>query len=86
MVSSSRVKLRLVDYGDPDCWGVHPCSDCGTLKPDASQAHNGTWHDTSSNICGSMDAASAIAADHSVSFVFTGKLVGQVVQGPNTSF
>lgn len=62
----------LPTYSDTDCWNASPCSDC-SLQPNASQAYNGTWHDTSSNTCRSMDTASAMAADHSVSFAFTGK-------------
>ena len=68
----------LPTYSDTDCWHQNPCANC-SLKPDASQAHNGTWHDTSSNACIGMNTASAMQADHSVSFSFVGAFVVQVL-------
>ena len=62
----------LPTYSDTDCWNQGPCSTC-FLKPDASKAHDGTWHDTSSNTCSGMDAESAMQADHTVSFSFVGE-------------
>ena len=62
----------LPTYSDTDCWSASPCSDC-TLQPNSSQAYNGTWHDTSSNTCSFMDDTSAMVADHSVSFAFSGQ-------------
>ena len=81
-----RGQLRFIDdtYGDSatgvlpsyssdgvDCWNEGPgCSAC-TLQPQASQAHNGTWHDTTSDVCNNA-ASNNGTAGHSVTFNFVG--------------
>ena len=54
-----------------DCWNKGPgCAAC-TLQPQASQAYNGTWHDTTSNVCNNT-AVNNGTAGHSVTFTFQG--------------
>ncbi|EPT00125.1 hypothetical protein FOMPIDRAFT_90766 [Fomitopsis schrenkii] len=81
-----RGELRYIDdtYGDSvtgaqpsyssdgaDCWNKGPgCSAC-TLQPQASQAHNGTWHDTTSDVCNNALSNNGTAG-HSVTFSFNG--------------
>lgn len=81
-----RGELRFIDdtYGDLvtgaqpsyssgslDCWDKGPgCSAC-TLQPQASQAYNGTWHDTTSDICNNSVSNNGTAG-HSVTFTFNG--------------
>ncbi|KAH9842350.1 uncharacterized protein C8Q71DRAFT_199661 [Rhodofomes roseus] len=57
-------------YSNEDCWNKGPdCSAC-TFQPDPSQAHYGTWHDTTSNVCNNAYVNGT--SSHSVAFDFTG--------------
>ncbi|KAH9930986.1 uncharacterized protein B0H18DRAFT_120691 [Fomitopsis serialis] len=72
-------------YPNEDCWNEGPgCSAC-VLQPDPSEAHNGTWHDTTSNIC-----TTQYPPTHSVTFSFNGTALSVyciiVSQGPATWF
>ncbi|KAH9930967.1 uncharacterized protein B0H18DRAFT_872741 [Fomitopsis serialis] len=71
-------------YSNEDCWNEGPgCSAC-TFQPNTSEAHNGTWHDTTSNVCNNQDVSSP--STHSVNFSFTGTALTvyciMVSQGP----
>lgn len=82
----TRAELRTIDdtYGDSvtgakpvyssggkDCWNQGPgCTAC-VLQPDPSKAYNGTWHETTSNMCDNAESDQS-STGHSVSFNFTG--------------
>ncbi|KAH9842356.1 uncharacterized protein C8Q71DRAFT_699030 [Rhodofomes roseus] len=73
-------------YSNAACWNEGPsCSIC-VSQPDPAQAHNGTWHDTQSNVC--SNALSNDTTDHTVMFTFTGTTLTVycilVAQGPVT--
>ena len=54
-----------------NCWNEGPgCSAC-TLQPQALQAHNGTWHDTTSDVCNNTVSNNGTVG-HSVTFTFVG--------------
>ncbi|KAH9842351.1 uncharacterized protein C8Q71DRAFT_719940 [Rhodofomes roseus] len=91
-------ETRFIDdtYGDPEmgiipsysianCWNNESsCPGC-VLHPDASQAYDGTWHETTSNECNGQDNN---AAGHSVAFNFIGTTLTifaiTVSQGPQS--
>lgn len=89
---AARAELGAIDdtYGDSvtgakpsyssdgeDCWNQGPgCAAC-VLQPDPSMAYNGTWHETTSNMCNNA-VSDQSSAGHSVSFNFTGTVTAMV--------